>query len=189
MTGIDFIPSASDFPSSTSSRSFGPASMRRESDSTNPCHLFLPGRLRRLHRGVGQRRIAGEPEAHEQANRFVRQFHMPFEPIQLPRQAIEPPRQSGFHPLILIGLQQGHQRRLHHFGARDAAGMSAFLQQFGQFDVEPEGLFAVGLLPHRSMPSSGSSDALRALRFIVRSASRLPWLRHPRAHRDQDRTR
>ena len=97
---------------------------------------------------------------------------MPFEPIQLPRQAIEPPRQSGFHPLILIGLQQGHQRRFHHFGARDAAGMSAFLQQFGQFDIEPEGLFAVGLLPHRSMPSSGSSDALRALRFIVRSASR-----------------
>src|SRR3546814_1514674 len=101
-----------------------------------------------------------------------RQYHIPDDPIQWPGPSIGPPLQSGFHPFILSGWQQGHQRRLHHFGARDAAGMSAFLQQSCQLNVDAKGLLAMGLLPHRSMPSSGSSDALRALRFIVRSASR-----------------
>src|SRR3546814_8383782 len=87
-----------------------------------------------------------------------RQYHIPDDPIQWPGPSIEPPRQSGFHPFILIGLQQGHQRRLHHFGARDAAGMSAFLQQSCQLNVDAKGLLAMGLLPRRSMPSSGSSD-------------------------------
>src|SRR3546814_5911855 len=96
---------------------------------------------------------------------------MPFEPLDLPRQAVEAPGEHRLEPLLLIGCEQGCERGFDDIGSRHAPAARPFVALAAKRGIEAEGPFDRGPFP-RSIPSPGSRDALRALRCLARSMAR-----------------
>lgn len=69
---------------------------------------------------VRQRRRAGEPEANKHRERLIRDGNMPFEPLDLPRHAIETAREGRLQAIGAVWRQMRGERCLHDQGLRHA---------------------------------------------------------------------
>src|SRR3546814_1263158 len=86
---------------------------------------------------------------------------MPVELLDLPRQAVEAQGEHRLEPLLLIGCEQGCERGFDDIGSRHAPAARPFVELAAKRGIEAEGPFDRGPF-HRSIPSPGSSDAIRS---------------------------
>jgi hypothetical protein len=61
----------------------------------------------------------GQPEAHEERQRFVADRAIPLQALQLPRESIKAPSDRGLTPIRGVGRQKGRDRRLNDRRLRD----------------------------------------------------------------------
>ena len=122
---------------------------------------LAPFGLRGRERGVGQRRRAGQPEAHEHRQRLVRDRDVALEPLHLPRHAIEPSRQRGLQPVGAIGRQMRGERRLDDQRLRHALAGGIVSELAGEIRRKAEGVLGAHGR-HICMSSPGSSETWRA---------------------------
>ena len=151
--------------------------------------IALPAlRLRRRLGGIRQRRGAGQPETNEQRQRLVRDGDVPFQPLDLPRHAIEPPGESGFQPVGAVGRQMRGQRRLHHERLRDPLAIGVVGKLAGEIRRQAESVLGahVRLQPHvvgrieRDLPGDRANLALHDAKALERRRPvRLPPIRIP----------
>ena len=127
----------------TSSASLRPRATRRPAPRRNPrsAPALSSGRPQG---GVGQRRRAGQPEAHEHRQRLVGNPDVPLDPLQVAGDAVEPARERGLQAIGAVGRQMRRERgfddeRLRHAFARGIVGELA-----GEVRRQPEGM----LRPH-----------------------------------------
>src|SRR3546814_9907862 len=105
---------------------------------------LLAGGLGRLQRRIGERRIVRQPGSDEQRGGLVRQLDMPFEPLDLPRQAVEAPGEHRLEPLLLIGCEQGCERGFDDIGSRHAPAARPFVELAAKRGIVAEGPFDRG---------------------------------------------
>lgn len=120
----------------------GPTSRQSSTQRFDEAVIALPTlRLRCRLGGIRQWRRAGQPEAHEQRHRLVRDGDVPFEALDLSRHAIEPPRERGFQSVGAIRRQVRGERRLYHKRLRHAFARRVVGELAGEIGRQAEGVF------------------------------------------------
>jgi len=130
----------------------------------------LAGRLSGRERGIGERGAVRQPVPHQHGEGFAAKLALPFDAIELPPDAVEAAGDHRFDPFVMIAGQKRCERCLDDFGARQPPLLRALGDEPHQLGIETKGLLD-GSSPHRSIPSSGSSEAARAPRANRRSAA------------------
>ena len=106
-------------------------------------------------------RRAGQPEAHEHGQRLIRDGDVPFDPLHLPRHAIETSRQRRLQPVGAVGRQMRGERRLDDQRLRHALASGIVSELAGEIRRKTKGVLGAHGR-HICMSSPGSSETWRA---------------------------
>jgi len=130
-------------------------------------------------RGVWQWRRASQPKAHEHRQRLVGNADVPFDALQVARDAIKPACESGLQPIGAVGRQVRGERRFDDERLRHTLTIGVVGELAGEVRRQAEGVLRPHARSHskivgaieRRLARGGAEVALHdplALRLVVR---------------------